>query len=184
MSLELPPQEQEKQWGSGGEPSLPPRAELEALVSALEEDIGSGDVTTDAIVPADARAKGLITQKAAGLGLRAADGRADIPGARSGGAASSGSCAEGYWRGGRRAGARDRGHGAGAADGRAHGAELPRAPLGRGHVRGAGGQRDGAAPGRRCSTRARRRRGCARWRRRRSRPAAGATTGSGCMTRS
>ncbi len=54
-------------WGSGGEPPLPPRTELEALVRrALEEDIGSGDVTTDAIVPPDARASGLITQKAPG----------------------------------------------------------------------------------------------------------------------
>ncbi len=76
MSLELPPQEQEKQWGSGGEPSLPPRAELGAMVRhALKEDIGSGDVTTDAIVPADARAKGLIMQKAAGsvYGLQMAE---------------------------------------------------------------------------------------------------------------
>jgi nicotinate-nucleotide pyrophosphorylase (carboxylating) len=55
------------QWGSGGEPPLPPRAELEALVRrALEEDIGSGDVTTDAIVSPDARASGLIAQKAPG----------------------------------------------------------------------------------------------------------------------
>jgi nicotinate-nucleotide pyrophosphorylase (carboxylating) len=46
---------------------LPPREELEAMVRrALEEDIGSGDVTTDAIVPADARARGLISQKADG----------------------------------------------------------------------------------------------------------------------
>jgi len=76
MSIELPPQEQDKQWGSGGEPVLPERAELEAMVRrALEEDVGSGDVTTDAIVPADARARGLITQKAPGsvYGLRMAE---------------------------------------------------------------------------------------------------------------
>ena len=40
-------------WGSGGEPPIPAREELEAMVRrALAEDIGPGDVTTDAIVPA------------------------------------------------------------------------------------------------------------------------------------
>jgi nicotinate-nucleotide pyrophosphorylase (carboxylating) len=63
----LPEKEPERRWGSGGEPPIPPREELEALVGrALEEDIGSGDVTTDAIVSPDARAGGLISQKAAG----------------------------------------------------------------------------------------------------------------------
>jgi nicotinate-nucleotide pyrophosphorylase (carboxylating) len=50
--------------------------DLAALVqSALQEDIGSGDVTTLAIVPADARARALITQKQAGViyGLRPAE---------------------------------------------------------------------------------------------------------------
>jgi nicotinate-nucleotide pyrophosphorylase (carboxylating) len=49
--------------------------ELEALVRrALEEDVGPGDVTTDATVPADAQAQALIVQKAAGVvfGLQAA----------------------------------------------------------------------------------------------------------------
>jgi nicotinate-nucleotide pyrophosphorylase (carboxylating) len=49
--------------------------ELEALVStALAEDVGSGDVTTRATVGEDARARALITQKAAGAiyGLAAA----------------------------------------------------------------------------------------------------------------
>ncbi|HEV2980715.1 MAG TPA: carboxylating nicotinate-nucleotide diphosphorylase [Solirubrobacteraceae bacterium] len=49
--------------------------ELEALVRrALEEDVGAGDVTTAATVPADARAQALIVQKAAGVvyGLQAA----------------------------------------------------------------------------------------------------------------
>jgi nicotinate-nucleotide pyrophosphorylase (carboxylating) len=63
----LPERERERKWGSGGEPSLPPREELEALVRrALDEDIGSGDVTTDAIVAPEARARGLISQKADG----------------------------------------------------------------------------------------------------------------------
>jgi nicotinate-nucleotide pyrophosphorylase (carboxylating) len=49
--------------------------DLTALVSrALEEDIGSGDITTDAIVDRDADARALITQKAPGVifGLQAA----------------------------------------------------------------------------------------------------------------
>jgi nicotinate-nucleotide pyrophosphorylase (carboxylating) len=41
---------------------------LLALVGrALEEDIGSGDLTTNATVPADARARALITQKGPGV---------------------------------------------------------------------------------------------------------------------
>ncbi len=66
----------EKKWGSGGEPPLPSRTELQALVRrALDEDIGSGDVTTDAIVSPDARARGLVTQKAPGsvYGLQLAE---------------------------------------------------------------------------------------------------------------
>jgi nicotinate-nucleotide pyrophosphorylase (carboxylating) len=50
--------------------------ELDALVRrALEEDIGSGDVTTLATVPEDARARARITQKAPGVifGLQAAE---------------------------------------------------------------------------------------------------------------
>jgi nicotinate-nucleotide pyrophosphorylase (carboxylating) len=49
---------------------------LTALVNrALQEDVGSGDVTTRATVDADARARALITQKAPGViyGLRAAE---------------------------------------------------------------------------------------------------------------
>jgi nicotinate-nucleotide pyrophosphorylase (carboxylating) len=49
--------------------------DLTALVSrALEEDVGSGDITTDAIVDRDADARALITQKAPGVifGLQAA----------------------------------------------------------------------------------------------------------------
>jgi len=56
-----------RQWGSGGEPPLPAREELEALVGrVLDEDVGSGDVTTDAIVSPGARARGAIAQKAPG----------------------------------------------------------------------------------------------------------------------
>ncbi len=50
--------------------------ELRALVGrALEEDVGSGDVTSEATVDADARARALITQKAPGAiyGLDAAE---------------------------------------------------------------------------------------------------------------
>ena len=49
--------------------------ELQALVSAaLQEDVGGGDVTTEATVGEDAQARALITQKAAGAiyGLAAA----------------------------------------------------------------------------------------------------------------
>jgi len=49
---------------------------LTALVQrALEEDVGSGDVTTQATVPAGARARAVITQKAPGTvyGLEAAE---------------------------------------------------------------------------------------------------------------
>jgi nicotinate-nucleotide pyrophosphorylase (carboxylating) len=46
---------------------LPGREELAELVArALAEDIGPGDVTTDAIVAANARARALISQKAPG----------------------------------------------------------------------------------------------------------------------
>ncbi len=51
-------------------------AELTALVRrALEEDVGAGDVTTNATVAADARARATITQKAPGVihGLEAAE---------------------------------------------------------------------------------------------------------------
>jgi nicotinate-nucleotide pyrophosphorylase (carboxylating) len=67
VTSSLPERQPEKQWGSSGEPPVPPREELEAMVRrALEEDVGSGDVTTDAIVSSDARARGLISQKADG----------------------------------------------------------------------------------------------------------------------
>jgi len=56
-----------KKWGGGEPPPLPVREELEALVGrVLDEDVGSGDVTTDAIVLPGARAGGMIVQKAPG----------------------------------------------------------------------------------------------------------------------
>jgi nicotinate-nucleotide pyrophosphorylase (carboxylating) len=50
-------------------------AMAELVRSALEEDIGAGDVTTAATVPESARARALIMQKAAGViyGLKAAE---------------------------------------------------------------------------------------------------------------
>ena len=89
--------------------------ELTALVErALEEDIGAGDVTTQATVAADARARALITQKAPGRDLRARRRRDGVHAARPRGARSSASSRRASWRedGGpvmsRRAGARAR----------------------------------------------------------------------------
>jgi nicotinate-nucleotide pyrophosphorylase (carboxylating) len=47
----------------------------DTVARALAEDIGDGDVTSEAIVPADARARALITQKAPGVvfGLQVAE---------------------------------------------------------------------------------------------------------------
>jgi nicotinate-nucleotide pyrophosphorylase (carboxylating) len=47
----------------------------DTVARALAEDVGDGDVTTEAIVPADARARALITQKAPGVvfGLEVAE---------------------------------------------------------------------------------------------------------------
>ncbi len=55
---------------------MPPTDDLRDLVErALAEDVGAGDVTGDAVVPADARGRGRITQKSAGVifGLEAAE---------------------------------------------------------------------------------------------------------------
>ncbi len=60
-------------------------SELRDLIAmALAEDIGSGDVTSEAVVPADARARALITQKAPGMlfGLEAAEEAFTQAGAR------------------------------------------------------------------------------------------------------
>lgn len=47
----------------------------DVVARALAEDVGSGDVTGDAVVPADARGRGRIVQKSAGVicGLEAAE---------------------------------------------------------------------------------------------------------------
>ena len=46
-------------------PTLEPQI-IECLRRALDEDIGTGDVTTDSIVPADAILRGRIVAKEAG----------------------------------------------------------------------------------------------------------------------
>ena len=74
--------------------------ELEPLVRrALAEDVGSGDVTTEATVPAGARARARITQKPPGVlfGLDAA--RARLRPARPGRALPA-QTEEGVWRSG------------------------------------------------------------------------------------
>jgi nicotinate-nucleotide pyrophosphorylase (carboxylating) len=50
-------------------------AVADAVAAALAEDVGSGDITTETTVPAEARARALITQKAPGViyGLAAAE---------------------------------------------------------------------------------------------------------------
>ncbi|HEV2998301.1 MAG TPA: carboxylating nicotinate-nucleotide diphosphorylase [Solirubrobacteraceae bacterium] len=75
-------------------------ADMELLAPvrrALDEDVGSGDVTTEATVPAEARARALITQKAPGAiyGLDAAEAAFTLldPGVR-----CERLVAEGVWR--------------------------------------------------------------------------------------
>ncbi len=51
---------------SNSENSLPPEI-LDCIKSALKEDIGKGDVTTDSIVPPDAKMSGQIEAKHAGI---------------------------------------------------------------------------------------------------------------------
>src|SRR2546423_8962261 len=48
---------------------------LELIDQALAEDVGSGDVTTELLVPADARGRAVLTQKAPGAiaGMRVAE---------------------------------------------------------------------------------------------------------------
>src|SRR3954469_18430416 len=49
---------------------------IELIDRALEEDVGDGDVTTSLLVPADARGRATLTQKAPGVlaGLRVGEG--------------------------------------------------------------------------------------------------------------
>jgi nicotinate-nucleotide pyrophosphorylase (carboxylating) len=74
-----------------------PTSELRELVArALAEDVGSGDVTGDAVVPADAMARARIVQKQPGVlyGLTAADEAFSQAGADS----FEGLVSEGVWR--------------------------------------------------------------------------------------
>jgi nicotinate-nucleotide pyrophosphorylase (carboxylating) len=74
-----------------------PESLPEVIARALEEDLGTGDVTTAATVPVDARARATITQKQPGVifGLRAAE---LALGARDPEVAIKRLCAEGEWR--------------------------------------------------------------------------------------
>ena len=127
------------------------------VARALAEDVGDGDVTTAATVPADARARATITQKApgVGIGLHAAEQtfRSLDPEL-----AIERLVDEGVWRDGG-AGAGDRVQCPRDPDGGADRAELPAATVGRRHAHcplrcgGAGNRRH------RSSTCARRRRG-------------------------
>lgn len=69
----------------------------EVVARALAEDVGDGDLTTEATVPDDARARAAITQKAPGVifGLAAA---AEAFRALDPDVAIGPSCAEGQWR--------------------------------------------------------------------------------------
>ena len=112
---------------------------------ALAEDVGTGDVTTDATVAEEARARAGIVQKAPGAiyGLDAAEAvfaQLD-PDAR-----CERLVQEGVWREGR-AGAEGRGERPRAADGGAHGAELSGASVGRGDDGGARRARSGGDGG-------------------------------------
>jgi nicotinate-nucleotide pyrophosphorylase (carboxylating) len=67
-------------------PELPPDVD-ETIRLALEEDVGSGDVTTSSVVPPDAEARAEFVAKGAGVlcGLDVADRAfAMVPGARVG----------------------------------------------------------------------------------------------------
>lgn len=54
---------------------MDPEIIRDAVARALAEDVGGGDLTTEAVVPAEARARALITQKAPGVvfGLEVAE---------------------------------------------------------------------------------------------------------------
>ena len=100
------------------------------MEQALAEDVGTGDVTTDATVAEEAHARAGIVQKAPGAiyGLDAAEAvftQLD-PDARCERLVRRGRVARG------RPGAEGGGECPRAADGGADGAELPRAPVGRG----------------------------------------------------
>ncbi len=115
--------------------ALDPAVIRDAVARALREDLGDGDVTTAATVPADARARAVVAQKAPGVvfGLEVAEAtfRALDPEI-----AFEPLCAEGSWR--ERGAVRARG-GIRARDPerRAHRAQLPRTAFRRRDVDGA-----------------------------------------------
>ena len=102
------------------------------VARALAEDVGDGDVTTAATVPADARARATITQKAPGVVFGLDARGADVSLARSrGGDRAPGRRGRVARRG---PGAAGRGLGRAILTARADRAELPAAPVRRGHA--------------------------------------------------
>src|SRR5262249_55768085 len=117
----------------------------ELVARALAEDLGPGDVTTEATVPDGARSRARIVQKQPGVvfGLAAVAETMRQCGVDS----VDSLVVEGQWRGGGPAGRRGRDRPPRrAAGGRAARAQLPRPPLGNGDADGAlrrGGGGDG-----------------------------------------
>ena len=135
------------------------------------EDVGAGDVTTAATVEGPPAARATVAQKAPGVvfGLDVAEEvfRELDPDVALERPRRRGRVARGR-RGAGRGRARPR-----AAHRRAHGAELPRPPLGHRDGDGARGRRRSMAPGRRILDTRKTTPGCARSRRRRSRAGGG-----------
>ena len=136
------------------------RAVLDVIALALEEDLGTGDLTTAAVVPEGASARATIEQRAAGRAGRAGRGRGGLRARGPRARRSSALAADGGWR--------DPGplaelSGPAALDPRrrARGAQLPRPPVGRRHAHGALRRRRWRARARASSTPARPRRACA-----------------------
>ncbi len=154
----------------------------DVVATALAEDVGAGDLTTETTVPERGPGAGADHAEGPGRDLRSRRRRADVPRARPGSGDRAADRGRPLARG--RPGAGARRLGAGDPDRRADRAQLPPAPVRRGHAGRSlrAGRRRARA--RRSSTRARPRRACARSRRRRSPPAAPATTASGSTTRS
>ena len=163
-------------------PAMDEQEIAEIVTRALAEDVGAGDVTTTATVPAELRARAVITQKAPGVvfGLEVAEARSsgrsipDVVLRRLG--------PEGEWReGGPVLGWSGSARALLSAERTALNflqrlsgvATLTARCVGRSRA---------PAPG--SSTRARPLPGCARSRRRPSRPAAAPTTAPACTTRS
>ena len=149
--------------------SLPARSSSSSG-SALAEDVGTGDVTSEATVPADARARAVITQKQDGViyGLVPAAVAFTLtdPDAK-----VRRSLDEGEWHEAGGEVSAGRGSDAGAPCGGAHRAQLPRPPVGGRDASRPAASGASTAPARSYWTRARRRQACGRWRRRRSRRA-------------